>query len=409
MKLISLFSGAGISDVGFHQAGYECLAQVEIDKTASSVRRRHFPDCEHHQDIHEFSAIRFRGTADVVAGGFPCQDYSVAGNRAGLAGDRGALWWEMLRVIREAEPAYVWGENVPGILSADQGQSFRTIIGSLVELGYSVAWRVLDLRYFGVPQRRRRVFIVGTRVAGSSRGRAGVRIFEPDCLPWNLAESREEGQDNPAIVGTLSAGGGGKGGGTTDGNETSFLVPHAIDLAQVTSWANRSTPSTTCSTLAAQSQMAVLEPAIVGTLAANAGGLTRPAGNANELDFCVPEFSQTLMAKGNDPYDPSLMTYVPVCLKGAAIGRRPEAGPQFGETLEGECYTLNTREVHAVTSGARVRRLLPVECERLMGLPDGYTEFGHDGKRIADSARYRMLGNGWSVPQARWLAERFKD
>lgn len=306
MRLISLFSGAGISDVGFHQAGLECLAQVEIDKPASSVRRRHFPDTEHHEDIHDFNAIRYRGACDVVAGGFPCQDHSVAGRRGGLSGDRGALWWQMLRVIDEAQPDYVWGENVPGLLSSDGGDAFRSIVNSLVQLGYSVAWRVLDLRYFGVPQRRRRVLIVGSRVAGPSRGRAGSRLFEPDCLPWFVNEDDNEPKQIPSVTGSV--------------------------------------PRTNCET---------------------------------------------------------------VCVKGAAIGRVPTSGPQFGETLVNECFTLTTNEVHAVTQNEQVRKLLPVEEERLMGLEDGYTEFGADGERISNSARYKMLGNGWSVPQARWLAERF--
>lgn len=340
MKVISLFSGAGISDVGFHQAGCECLAQVEIDKTASSVRRRHFPNTEHHEDIHDFNAIRFRGACDVVAGGFPCQDHSVAGRRGGLSGDRGALWWQMLRVIDEAQPDYVWGENVPGILSSDGGDAFRAIVNSLVKLGYSVAWRVLDLRYFGIPQRRRRVFIVGTRVASSSGGRAGSRIFEPNCLPWHSQASREEGEGFAWVAGTLSA---------------------------------------------------------------NGGGLTRPAGNANEPDFCIPEIAQCLLAKGNDPQDPSLMTYVPV------TAFRWNASAQQGMTPDSISPSLKAAggSEPAVLQQARVRRLLPVECERLMGLPDNWTEFGADGERISNSARYKMLGNGWSVPQARWLAERF--
>ncbi len=372
MKVISLFSGAGISDVGFHQAGLECLAQVEIDKTASSVRKRHFPDTEHHEDIHEFNAIRFRGACDVVAGGFPCQDYSVAGNRAGLLGDRGALWWQFLRVIDEAKPDLVFGENVPGLLSSDGGAAFRSIIMSLVELGYSVAWRVLDLRYFGVPQRRRRVFIVGTRVASSSGGRAGSRIFEPDCLPWNSEKGREEGEGSAWIAGTLSANGGGRPASST-GHETSFLVP----------WT-------------------------VGTLAANAGGLTRPAGNANEPDFCIPEIAQCLLAKGNDPQDPSLATYLPV----TAFTCSEQANSYAWErphypTITAQQPSDSSNIQHGIRQGARVRRILPIEAERLMGLPDNFTEFGADGEKISNSARYKMLGNGWSVPQARWLAEKF--
>lgn len=190
MKVLSLFSGAGISDYGFRSAGAEIVAHVEIDKDASDVRKRHFTDCEDFTDVRTFDPIRFRGV-DAVAGGFPCQDYSVAGGRAGLDGDRGALWWEFHRIVRETRPAYVFGENVPGLLSSAKGRSFGTIIRSLVDLGYCVQWRVLDLQFFGVPQRRRRLLIVGSRVAGGAWPDSGLGIFEPHCLQGDFEQGKE--------------------------------------------------------------------------------------------------------------------------------------------------------------------------------------------------------------------------
>ena len=397
MKVISLFSGCGISDVGFHQAGCESLAHVEIDKPATLVRKRHFPSAEHYDDIHDFNAFRFRGSCDVVAGGFPCQDYSVAGRRGGLSGDRGALWWQMLRVVDEAQPRYVWGENVPGLLSSSRGLSLYAIVNSLVELGYSVAWRVLDLRHFGVPQRRRRIQLVGTRMAGPCGGSSGVRIFEPDCLQRNPKTGKEAGEDSSWVAGTLSANGGGTTRPAENANELDFCIPE-----------------------------------VAYTLMARPGGTLDPT-----RDVIIAELSRTLLAKGNDPYDPSLMTYIPEVMafgwnkSGSqtmqvsdtcdALQASPTSNPAVldlkqvtsranrSQPSSETASTLAASSDLAVLQNARVRRLLPVECERLMGLPDEYTRWGCDGSEISATQRYKMLGNGWSVPQARWLAERFRD
>jgi DNA (cytosine-5)-methyltransferase 1 len=168
VKFISLFSGIGGFDLGFERAGMECVAQVEIDDAARAVLEKHYPDVPKFKDVKEFGYGQFaRGTIDLICGGFPCQDLSIVGKRAGLAGERSGLWFEFARIIDELEPRWVVIENVPGLLSSNGGADFAVILQWLVKRGYGVCWRVLDAQYFGVPQRRRRVFVVASLGIGS--------------------------------------------------------------------------------------------------------------------------------------------------------------------------------------------------------------------------------------------------
>ncbi len=157
MNVGSLFAGIGGFDLAAERAGMTVAWQSENNRPASAVLNHHF-HVHNYGDIHDIGSPP---AVDVLTGGFPCQDYSVAGKREGLAGDRGALWWEYHRLITDIRPTWVVGENVPGLISSRGGKDFETIIGSLTERGYGVVWAVLDAQYFGVAQRRRRVFIVG--------------------------------------------------------------------------------------------------------------------------------------------------------------------------------------------------------------------------------------------------------
>src|SRR5262245_16093118 len=156
MKCLSLFSGIGGFDLGFDLAGLVTDAFVEIDKTCQAVLSTHFPHVQVIEDVRDCDGKWFAGI-DVICGGFPCQDLSVAGKRAGLAGERSGLWHEFARIVGEAGPQWVVVENVPGLLSSNRGRDMGAVVGSLVDMGYGVAWRVLDAQGFGVPQRRRRV------------------------------------------------------------------------------------------------------------------------------------------------------------------------------------------------------------------------------------------------------------
>jgi len=185
MKAVSLFAGVGGFDLALERSGVEVVASVEIDNKAQEVLRRRFPNSTIFGDVTEVTGEQlisagFDPVDGIITGGFPCQDLSVAGKRAGLAGKRSGLFWEICRLLDETRTQNFILENVPGLLSSNNGRDMVVVIEALVQRGYRVGWRVLDAQYFGVPQRRRRVFIVGS--LGDS-GRSPQEIL-------NLRESR---------------------------------------------------------------------------------------------------------------------------------------------------------------------------------------------------------------------------
>ena len=184
MKAISLFAGVGGFDLALERNGIDVVASVEIDKKASAVLAKHFPNSKLFGDITEVTGEQLFSAGfnsdGIIVGGFPCQDLSVAGKRAGLEGKRSGLFWEICRLLDETRAQNFILENVPGLLSSNQGADMAAVVEALVKRGYGIAWRVLDAQYFGVPQRRRRVFIVGS--LGDS-GRTPAQILA-------IAESR---------------------------------------------------------------------------------------------------------------------------------------------------------------------------------------------------------------------------
>ena len=167
LKVVSLFAGVGGFDLGAESAGFEVIGQVEIDKKCQEILRRQFPNALLHDDVT--TAIDWAkendliGKVDIVCGGFPCQDVSVAGKRAGIAGARSGLFWDAIQFAQEVKAQTIILENVPGLLSSNEGRDFGVVISEMANAGYShIEWRVLDSQFFGVPQRRRRVFIVGS-------------------------------------------------------------------------------------------------------------------------------------------------------------------------------------------------------------------------------------------------------
>jgi DNA (cytosine-5)-methyltransferase 1 len=395
MKYISLFSGIGGFDLGFERASMECVAQVEIDDKAREVLARHWPDVPQYTDVREFGHEQFtRGTIDLICGGFPCQDLSIAGRRAGLAGERSGLWFEFARIIDELEPRWVVIENVPGLLSSNDGKDFAIVIGGLTGIipevpasgwqsagiawgtRYKATWRVLDSQYFGLAQRRRRVFVV----ASLGSGRAAKVLLESEGMSGDLETGRETGKGFAELAGTLASSG---------------------------------------------------------------GGMDRPAGNANELDFCVPtvynimpqnsgkdykaketSISQNLTTNGNHSGDQG-GTYVVLAhgQAGAEIVKdgspsltlNHEAPIVFGiydeqtpKISENVMPTLRNRNEgggfqQAVGGAFGVRRLTPTECARLQGFPDDWNDW------LSDTVRYRQYGNAVSVPPAEWIGRRIME
>ena len=267
MLIGSLFSGVGGFEQGFESAGFQTAWQCEIDQDASDVLARHWPSVRRYRDVRDVNPAELP-PVDVVTFGSPCQDLSVAGKRAGLEGGRSGLFYEAVRIIRGVRPTFALWENVPGAFSSNGGRDFGAVLAALAECGaLDISWRVLDAQWFGVPQRRRRIFLV----ADFGGERAASVLFESEGMHGDSAAGSEAGQ--------------GTAGDSADGIGSSGV---AFTLRHNT----------------------------------NGSGSSDNAWNTN---------------------------YVPICIKGAANGRAPEHGPQFGEVLEdGTCYTLNTVDRHAV-------------------------------------------------------------
>lgn len=179
MKAVSLFAGVGGFDLALERAGVPVVASVEIDKHARGVLQQQFPNTTLLEDVKDVTGdqlreLGFEGSDGIIVGGFPCQDLSVAGKRAGLAGGRSGLFWEICRILDETKTKWFVLENVPGLLSSNEGRDMGTVIQALVERGYGVAYRILDAQYFGVAQRRRRIFIVGCL---GDNGRAPAEVL----------------------------------------------------------------------------------------------------------------------------------------------------------------------------------------------------------------------------------------
>ena len=217
LRIGSLFAGVGGFDLGFERAGFETAWAVEIDEKAQAVLRLRFPNAELHDDVCAVGAHNL-GSVDVVTFGSPCQDMSVAGKRAGLAGARSGLFHEATRIIRELRVAYggprfaIW-ENVPGAFSSNDGEDFACVLQEMADLGaHDVAWRVLDSRYHRVAQRRRRVFLV----ADFGGERAGEILSVAEGVRGDSAPRRKARKGAPAAVGAGASGGlriDGTGGG----------------------------------------------------------------------------------------------------------------------------------------------------------------------------------------------------
>ena len=402
LRYISLFSGIGGFDLGFDRAGMTCVAQVEFNPQASEVLSRHWPDVVRFKDVCDVGASNLPN-ADVLVGGFPCQDVSVAGKRAGLAGERSGLWFEFLRILTELKPQFCVIENVPGLLSSNGGRDFAVILRGLVECGYRVSWRILDAQYFGVAQRRRRVFIV----ASFADGRAAEILFERDSGTGDSQSRRASGQGVAATVIKGSAIGrepengpqrteaamlvvaeaidvrnscsNGDLSGTlqakAQGYSLNYQNPvaiHAIDLQQVTSKENRSIPREQAPTLSRDSDVIAFtqnEREEVRDLGDRAGALAADPGAHQQ-------------------------NYIAFGLDGELNPSREEVGTLMANFAKGGGNPA------MMANHTGVRRLTPTECERLQSFPDNWTA----GQ--SDSVRYRQLGNAVCVNVAEWLAHR---
>lgn len=382
MKAVSLFSGIGGFEIAMQRAGIEVVASCEIDKKARQLLQARFPLTNHYEDVTKLTGEQLKkdgydGSNGIITAGFPCQDLSVAGLRKGLDGKRSGLFWEIIRIIDETHPQFVILENVPGLLSSKRGQDMGIVITALVDRGYGVCWRVLDSQNFGVPQRRRRVFIVAS--LGDHKGPVQI-LFEPESLPRNTQQSRSKRKKITDRTETSSA-------------ETSESIDHV--LFEATRIGDPRFYKNICPTMAARwgtggNNVPLLafpmHGGMIGRKLANG-----PSGSgfkdANEPSFTLTSSSHSI--------------------HGVVVAQEINSftGSSFGQykkgvgTLRANGGDLGGGSENLVTTNG-VRRLTPIECERLQGFPDGWTA----GQ--PDSARYKQLGNAVTVPVVEWIINR---
>ena len=443
MRFGSVCSGIEAASVAWKPLGWQAAFVSEIEPFPRAVLAHHYPETPLHGDFTTIKAGQYE-PIDLLVGGTPCQSFSIAGLRGGLDDDRGNLALEYLRLADRLRPRWLVWENVPGVLSSNGGRDFGAILGGMVELGYGVAYRVLDAQHFGVAQRRRRVFVVG--YLGDWR-RAAAVLFERESLSGHPAPRREagkgfaggvgerpeigcpavspalkardykgpssdgDGDGAPLIAHTLRAqaqashrsdtetyvamiaptlcAGGNKTGGDrpygTDVDTCDSLV--VFDTTQITSAANYSSPKPgdPCHPLAAGAHA----PAVAFSI--------MPMNSGKDFKGRETDIAQPVMAAG------------------------PAGGNQGGDyvvqsALMSACEIAETLSVGAnqptgfpgdfCGHGSAVRRLTPEECEKLQGFLPGYTAIPYRGKPAADGPRYKALGNSMAVPVMAWIGRR---
>jgi DNA (cytosine-5)-methyltransferase 1 len=439
LRYLSVCSGIEAATVAWHPLGFEAAGFSEIEPFARAVLSHHYPDVPLFGDFTTLTENDY-GAIDLLVGGTPCQSFSIAGLRKGFADDRGNLALGFIRLAQSAKPRWVVWENVPGVLSIDGGRTFGTFLGALAECGYGFAYRVLDAQYFGVPQRRRRVFVIG--YLGDWRPAAAV-LFERESLQRDITPCRETRQE---VAGTFkSRASSGGWGADVDLASSGYMRPVAGTLGARTCL-SRGAQDADCGHLIARTLMgasakhdAELETYVVDkqkqwpadvacTLNAQYGDkmgledqhalagapLFVPA-RAYNVTYCdangrrkdrpnggmyvsETEQSKTVTAGGDRS------TYI--AFEPGSIARN--AGPT---NLRETCSTLRAEmgdNQPAVLTQMAVRRLTPRECERLQGFPDDYTLIPYRGKPAADGPRYKALGNSMHTGTMRWLGERIK-
>lgn len=502
----SVCSGIEAASVAWQPLGWRPAFFSEIEGFPRALLQHRFPDIPLHGDFTTIKEGDYE-SIDLLVGGTPCQDFSVAGLRAGLDGERGGLTIEFARLARRLRPRWLVWENVPGLLSIDGGRAFGAFLGLLGQCGYGFAYRVLDAQFAGVPQRRRRIFLVG--YLGDWRPAAAV-LFEPESLRGDPPPSREAGQKAAgSLTRRVDRGGANSEGGDdhliahalrADGFDASEdgtgrgtpLVAHALATSDggVDREDRHTLVTGTINSNGKAAGSATQQDAESGLLVAFGGNNTagpievasacRAKGGSGHGDFESETFvhvqevadpltsneakTHTHEGKNNfrtrnltafkraqvgKPYDRSsyepdkagtLSGYDPECiaftckdsgqdagdvaptLRGmsevegnanaggqlAVAFQASQSGMRLGESHPTLDSNNGSRRHHGAMVGSTVRRLTPVECERLQGLPDNWTLIPYRSKPAKDGPRYKAIGNSMAVPVVRWIGERIE-
>ena len=390
MNHLDLFSGYGGFSLALSRHGFVTKACADIDKFSSALMAERFPGIPNLGDV---SAPDFaeraaqHGPFDIVTFGSPCQGFSVAGKRLGLDDPRSNLALVALRVARQLRPRWMVFENVPGLLSSDGTRDFGAFLGTVEECGYLGAWRIFDAQYAGVPQRRRRIFFVG--YLGDWRPAAAV-LFERESLSGDSAPSREAGQGFAAdVVPSLTGSGRGVERTGESRGQDHPVIAHALTTHMVKG-GDPSTDNYVTHSLRADGFDASEDGTGCGTL------ITAFDWRASQSNSLTPQ--KFVSSLRNDHH----------AIAFSAKDRGADAG-DTSPTLRAGGHTTshaNGGVMPAVAAVSGVRRLTPLECERLMGLPDNWTAITYRNKPAADGPRYKAIGNGVAIPVVEWIAQR---
>lgn len=366
MKFIDLFAGIGGFRLGMESAGHECVAFCEIDKFArASYKAIH--NTEGEIELHDITTvtddeIRNIGHVDAICGGFPCQAFSIAGNRRGFEDTRGTLFFEIARFASILKPKYLFLENVKGLLNHDKGDTFEVILSALDELGYDVEWQVLNSKDFGVPQNRERVFIIG-----HLRGECGRKIFPIggngatiDC-EWpkikKVGNIRKKGKSQSRDVVSIDS-----------------LAP------------------TLCNTTTQKDPLKIL-------LAGNLPGSHEQNGRVYDVNGISPTLN-TMQGGDRQPKirvrEATKQGYAEASVGDSVNLSHPNSKTRRGRVGEGIANTLVTGDSQGVVMpNFRIRKLTPRECWRLQGFPDW--AFDRAQEVNSNSQLYKQAGNSVTV------------
>ena len=470
-RYATVCSGIGAPEVAVTPLGWECVFSSDIEPFPNAVRAHHFPNVPNLGDMTKFNEWPDYAI-DVFIGGTPCQSFSVAGLRKGLDDPRGNLMLTYAAIAAKYRPRWILWENVPGVLSSEGGRDFAQFLGLLtgttvevpsegwgsagivggIDSAYGIAWRVLDAQYFGLAQRRKRVFVVGH--LGGLWQRAAAVLFERESLRGDSAPIREKREEiTEAIAGCLDA------GEWRGPNRNQLDTAKCIPIQEISKRTGASTDDVRCGigignegdsmfTLQRAAQHGAAQPIAISISGGNPRS-DRPEGGfhvkvGEETSKCLdassglnPNCSQGGMMvaqriKATESWPakiaPTLNAafadkqgledqhalhgaglFVPdaaLGIPGNWIGRKPENGGNATEPMREVAPNLTGADRHGVQHGYAVRRLTPRECERLQGFPDDFTLIPMRGKPAADGPRYKALGNSMAVPNIRWICER---
>lgn len=440
MKYATVCSGIEAPSVAWHPIGFKPVFFSEIENFPSKVLAHHYPDVPNLGDMNLIDGTKYAGAIDIICGGTPCQSFSIAGLRKGMADPRGNLALVFLRLVDQIRPKWVVWENVPGVLSSwsdapdsqevdgigpengrdvEQTNDFDTFLAGLREIGYGCAWRILDAQHFGIPQRRRRVFVVGH--LGDWQPAAAV-LFERESLRWDFTPGKAKGKGSAA---------------NADGCVRTYRyqnLNHGLVEDSVSATLKASCDSTDERSVA--NFVVDFRNQTVSdkfqTLTANSKG---PSANNTPYVMATGQANAEILAGQSRALTCNHEQPIVFAIAENIIGRSPNNGGNGDGVSESrEMYTLNASGVHGVATcfhGSQdpsvsgnvthpigtnrgleacifqqkpsvVRRITPIEAERLQGFPDNYTKI----PGAKDGPRYKALGNSMAVPVMRWIGER---